>query len=218
MDEMPKPTVDPAVFDPKTWVAAIVGGVVLGEALWAMLQILIRDWAMPALVNLMGQGPTQNPGAFELQPLFIAFVEACLAGILLVIILAATRGKKRVVRVRRAVTPPPQERQMPTSPQLETPPILDSFQTERPVATDATYPAYTAPLPTYPSFEPIPAPEPMATAVFERPVAPPPLVKEAPKPAVAEPAKPQSAPQPKPKKPKPVYYNIVGEPIESDEE
>jgi hypothetical protein len=227
MDETPKtPSTDPAVFDPKRWVAAIVGGVVLGEALWALLQILVRDWATPALTNLMGQGPTQNQRAFELQPLFIAFVEACLAGILLVIILAATRSKTRVVRVRRAPAVPSQHREVvSTIPQRSIPQTVDPLPVERPVSSlpvNTAYPDYTAPISTYPPFEPTPAPEPMATSVFERPVPPAPLATETPKPTLTEPPKPQPKPQPKPeskpKKPKPVYYNIVGEPIESDEE
>ena len=39
--------------EPRRWIAAIVGGVLLGEAMWAMLQLLIRDWAAPALANAL---------------------------------------------------------------------------------------------------------------------------------------------------------------------
>jgi hypothetical protein len=83
--------------DPRKWIPAIVGAVLLGEALWSLLQLLLRDWAAPAFMNLLGQGPTQNQNAFLPQPLLIAFVEACLAGIVLVLLMAWSTRRSRVL-------------------------------------------------------------------------------------------------------------------------
>jgi hypothetical protein len=213
MDETAKvPAPDSAVSDPKRWVAAIVGAVLLGEALWVMLQILIRDWAMPALVNLLGQGPTQNKDAFEPQPLLVAFIEACLAAILLVLIMAWTRRRTRVLRVTiprtsgvaqkaPSIAPP-----IPTSSSvpLDLPPLVRQSDIEQPVTTA---------LPATPIASP--------TEMFWKPTSP--YVPDVPAREAAKPApEPQSmppapAPPTKPKKTKPVYYNIVGEPINDDE-
>jgi hypothetical protein len=173
--------------------------VLLGEALWSMLQLVIRDWAAPALANAMGQGPTQNPAAFEPLPLVMAFVEACVAAIVLVLLMSWAQRRTRVV-VRTVAAPV--------------------------VSSGAAAPRITASTPASSTPVVVPAPRPAAVPVASvvaqpaapivppasAPVAPaqaPPAAPVAPQPSAAKPAAPAA-----PKKPKTIYYNSVGEPIE----
>jgi len=234
--------------DPRRWIAAIVGGVVLGEALWTLLQLLIRDWALPALMNAFGQGPTQNQNAFLPQPLFVAFIEACLAGIFLVLLMAwAGRGARRVRVIvdSRATSPAPTMTPQgalgraaadyaPTVPA----PVPQAASVSAAAATPvvvATVPQPAMPMDVAPvvsaarvelPVEPMRGPATpqaaaetaewkVATESASVPVA-------APVPAATQAAPPKPAPAPVPakgksKKPKTVYYNSVGEPIESDD-
>ena len=217
MEETPKlRPVDAGTFDPKRWVGAVVGGVVLGEALWSMLQLLIRDWATPALMNLLGQGPTQNREAFLPQPLLLAFVEVCLGGILLVLILAWTNRGRRVVRVSVARAPSTQERApaapTPASPVVPPPAMVSPATRE---LTPAAVPQPVSRMGATETQPPAFSPAPESVAAATRTVTPPlAAVPVAPPSAESAQAKPKS----KPKKSKPVYYNIVGEPVESDDE
>lgn len=232
--------------DPRRWIAAIVGGVVLGEALWSLLQLLIRDWAMPALMNALGQGPTQNQNAFLPQPLFVAFIESCLAGILLVLLMAwSGRGRRRV----RVIVEPRAVSSVPVAPAPASRPAAASYAPAVPapvpqaagVSAPAATPVVVATVPTpAPTMEPAPV---VSAARVELPVEPTrapipntavetaewkvaaesasaPVAPPVPAASQAAPPKPGPAAVPtkaKSKKPKTVYYNIVGEPIESDE-
>jgi hypothetical protein len=228
--------------DPRRWIAAIVGGVVLGEALWSLLQLLIRDWAMPALVNALGQGPTQNQNAFLPQPLFVAFIEACLAGIFLVLLMAwSGRGRRKVrviVESRAARTVPAAAAPAPVPAATSYAPPTPAPVLAASVSAPATPVVVAAVPPTSSAMHPAPV---VSAAGVELPVEPArPVVTsqeataetaewkvaaEKPVPIAAPttvttqaPPKPAPAPvPPKSKKPKTVYYNIVGEPIESDE-
>jgi hypothetical protein len=194
----PQPVV--SATEPRRWIAAIVGGVLLGEALWSMLQLLIRDWAAPALANAMGQGPTQNPAAFEPLPLVVAFVEACVAAIVLVLLMAWAQRKTRVVvrTVTAAVAP-------------------SVAATSRVAAPSAVAPApAVAPVPRPVAAIPIASVAAPALPFASTPVAPasgaPAAAPVAATPVAPQPSKPASPPAPK--KPKTIYYNSVGEPIE----
>ena len=195
----PQPVV--SVTEPRRWIAAIVGGVLLGEALWSMLQLLIRDWAAPAVANAMGQGPTQNPAAFEPLPLVVAFVEACMAAIVLVLLMAWAQRKTRVVvrTVTAAVAP-----SVPATPRA-------AAQSAVVPAPAVAAPRPVAAIPVAPvAAPPVAAP---AVPVASTPVAPASAAAPVAATAVApQPSKPASPPAPK--KPKTIYYNSVGEPIE----
>lgn len=229
--------------DPRRWIAAIVGGVMLGEALWSLLQLLIRDWAMPALVNAFGQGPTQNQNAFLPQPLFVAFIEACLAGIFLVLLMAwSGRGRRRV----RVIVESRAARTVPAATAAAAPapvPAATSYAPPPPVpAAGVSAPATPVVVAAVPRNAPGIEPAPVVSAArVELPVEPArsvvtskaaaetaewkvaaeghvPVASPTPASTQAAPPKPAPAPVPaKSKKPKTVYYNIVGEPIESDE-
>jgi hypothetical protein len=199
--------------DPRRWIAAIVGGVLLGEALWAMLQLLIRDWATPALLNATGQGPTQNAAAFEPLPLLIAFVEACAAGIVLLLLMKWAQRQTRVIVTGRAVAA---TGTVSTASQKVVRPQAEALPVE-PVAAPAPVIAPTPPMVV--TANPVVAAPAMATPVISAPptstippqvpTAVPPATPMAPVAAASKPTQP-----PAPKKPKVVYYNSVGEPIE----
>jgi hypothetical protein len=205
--------------EPRRWIAAIVGGVVLGEALWSMLQILVRDWAAPALTNAMGQGPTKNPGAFDPLPLVIAFVEACAAAIILVLLMAWAQRRVRVV-VRTVTAPVAAQVAVPPA---ATTPVARTVQASEPrVALTPVVPsAPAAPV----MAAQVPTPRPIPPVVTQPAVVQPTPVAAAPAVSAPTPVAPVAAPVPAvqapakaapiaPKKPKVIYYNSVGEPIE----
>jgi hypothetical protein len=190
--------------EPRRWIAAIVGGVVLGEALWAMLQLLIRDWATPALLNATGQGPTQNPAAFEPLPLVIAFVETCAAAIVLVLLMAWAQKKTRMV-VRTVAAPM-------ASAAAARPTVVPPSVAVPPAPAVAPRPVAAVPVPPV-AAQPVAAPVPVASA----PVAPAQtatIAAPVAAPVAPQPTAPKAATPPAPKKPKTIYYNSVGEPIE----
>ena len=216
--------------EPRRWIAAIVGGVVLGEALWSMLQILVRDWAAPALTKAMGQEPTKNPGAFDPLPLVIAFVEACAAAIILVLLMAWAQRRVRVVV--RTVTAPaavqvvapaavavpavvavgatPVARAVQTEPRVVPAPVAPAAPAAPVVTTQVTAPRPAAPIP---SATPPAVPRSVAAApVASTSVASTSVPSTAAPPAAVQ-TPPKAAPA-APKKPKTIYYNSVGEPIE----
>lgn len=231
--------------DPRRWIAAIVGGVVLGEALWTLLQLLIRDWALPALMNAFGQGPTQNQNAFLPQPLFVAFIEACLAGIFLVLLMAwSGRGARRVrvIVESRATSPALTPEVAPArAASVYAPTVPGPVPQAAGVSAAAATPVVVATVPQ--TAIPMDAAPVVSAARVELPVertrvpisnaaaetaewkvaaekASVPVATPVPAPTQAAPPKPAPAPVPakeKSKKPKTVYYNSVGDPIESDD-
>jgi hypothetical protein len=211
---------------PRHWIGSIVGGVLLGEALWAMLQILIRDWAAPAILNATGQGPTQNTAAFEPLPLVIAFIEACVAGIVLLLLMSWAQRRARVVTIAAVKSVAATTVAAATPASVVPAPVVPAMERRsepRPVAVPAYAPtrvaasaprvassantATTAPLAAIPETAAAPPTAPIAVEPLTvQPVATQPVVAQV---AAAKPASP-----PTPKKPKTVYYNSVGEPIE----
>jgi hypothetical protein len=216
--------------DPRKWIPAIIGAVLLGESLWSLLQLLVRDWAVPAISNLLGQGPTHNQNAFLPQPLFIAFVETCLAGILLVLLMAWSTRRSWSVRlsvdqpatlsVPSAPRSPESVRTAPTVPAASivptpapiAPPPAAPPRIEAPATSQLPREAEVAPIRTIvPETRPASPISTAETAELSEASAAPLASAATPKPPVPAPAPPKS------KKPKKVYYNIVGEPIESDD-
>jgi hypothetical protein len=239
VSDTPKVPVVPAN-DPGKWISAIVGGVILGEALWSLIQLLVRDWGVPALTIVLGQGPTQNQSAFLPLPLLVAFIEVCLAGILLAILMAwsgrGSRGRRVrvIVESRAASSPAPAQSYVPPAP-VETPayipPAAPVAPAPAPLAMpDQVSPKFSAPVAT-PARVPVVGearlePERGSGTAIMAPSAPsadasPSTDRMRPQPSPAPAAQPAPvvppAPPAKSKKPKKVYYNIVGEPIESDE-
>ena len=225
MSDTPKMSVSLSS-DPRKWIPAIVGAVMLGEALWSLFQLLLRDWAVPAVMNLLGQGPTQNQNAFLAQPLLVAFIETCLAGIILVLLMAWSTRRSWTVRVAvdqpatiavpSTVSAPPVVRNAPTVPTASLAPAAAPQPAPGPRIVPPTAPAPSREIETQPPSATVPefkhAPSILTSETAELADAPAPPVA-----AAAAPKPPAPAPAAKSKKPKKVYYNIVGEPIESDE-
>jgi len=173
----------PTGWDLRLSVRRLVAAVIVGEAIWSLLVSIINNLAVPALARVMGGDP-QSPlylgkGDINIPALLISMLQACLAGIVAVIVNAWPQ-KARQVR--------PSTVRVPKTPRSSAPPSITAPSVATPVRTEA--PAIQGD---------------------------PPVAEMPPTPQPATSAK-QSEPPAKPKKPKQVYYNIVGDPIEDDEE
>ena len=224
--------------DPRKWIGRILMAVILGEAIWNLIVSIMNNLVVPWLGDLFGQSSglptsfTQRP--YNYPDLFVSFLEFCIAGLVAAIINYFFQ-RPRAVRVKPGKSPvlvPPVEpvRLVPRTeapaaqPQMVTAPAT----TAQPAPTP---PTLTKSAPTAPVVKPDPiiraapviaAPPTPVPVVAPTPIAKPSPVTPAPPPAAASVAKPQPAPpkaEPaKPKKSKEVYYNIVGEPMPSDDD
>ena len=178
---------------PSHWIARVLIAVLLAEGIWGLIVSLTRDLLVPFLAQQMGADP-QSPlylgkGVYSFPALFVAVLQLCFAGIVAAALNAwVNRG--------------------PKAPRVKTIRVRKVLvKQEGPKApTPAAGPlSITAPPP------PAAAPIPAAAATGQAPQAP-----SAPQPVAVAPA-PAAAPS-KPQKPKEVYYNIVGEPINPTED
>jgi large-conductance mechanosensitive channel len=168
-------------------VRRLVVAVILGEAIWSLLVSVTNNLAIPVLARVMGGDP-QSPlylgkGDINIPALLISILQACLAGIVAVLV---NSWPQKGRRTRPAVVRAAANTQRASVPASIAPPSI--------VAPAVTEIVQGEPSPA----EAPPAPKPAAPLSA-------PSVKEAKPPA-------------KPKKPRQVYYNIVGEPIEDDDE
>jgi hypothetical protein len=208
MDEIPKAS--SAQLPPQDtgrWIGRVVVAVILAEAIWGFIVSLTNSLVLPALARIMGGDP-QSPlylgkGDFNVPAIFSSILEVCLSGIVAVILYQWTRSAPRVrvkaVKVRTVAA----KTSMPSiAPISVTPP--------------------PASVPSVPAVTPQPISVPPPAAVSAPPVQPsaaaPPITTAAqqPSPSAPKPAAPAKAE--KPKKPREVYYNIVGEPINPTED
>jgi hypothetical protein len=171
------PELSPA--DSRTWIARILIGVVLGEAIWGFLASITANLALPAMARFMG-ADAQSPlylgkGDFNVAALFTSLLELCLAGIVAVLLNSWSR---RARHVRSKPTRPVPAAAQPKSPLVARPADL--------------------------SISPAANTEMQANSTV----------------TIVQPAQPspQGTEPPKQKPPKKVYYNIVGEPVETDDE
>jgi hypothetical protein len=208
MDEVLKasPPESPAA-ESRRWIGRFLIAVVLGEAIWGFLVSITTNLAQPAMSRVLGADP-QSPlylgrGDINVPALFTSVVELCFAGIAAVILNAWTQKPVRTVVVRQRPVAMPQPASAPNPAPV---PSSAPLSISAPVATPA--PVVNAPVAA-----PADSPAPAAAAAI--PTTPPePTVQPAPQ----EKRSPQSVAPATPKKPKKVYYNIVGEAIESDDE
>src|SRR5262245_22522279 len=175
-------------WDLRLSVRRLVAAVILGEAIWGLLVSVTNNLAVPGLARVMGGDP-QSPlylgkGVINIPALLISILQACLAGIVAVLVNSwPQKGRRMRPAPVRAVT---------------------TTQPPRAAAPSVAPPSIVAPAVTeVVRSEPSPAETPSV-----------------PKPAASVPAPSVKKPEPpaKPKKPKQVYYNIVGEPIADDDE
>ena len=188
----------------KRWIGRFLIAVVLGEAIWAFLVAITNHLAIPAMARLIGVADEQSPlylghGDYNVPALFAAVLQLCLAGIVAVLL---NSWSQRGGRVRtRVVSRTAVSRIDSVAPSILAPPVTTSAAAPSITSSAATPIAGTPPAPA--NTPSVPA-QPVAASV------------QTPVPQPTQAAPPSSSPA-KPKKAKPVYYNIVGEPIEDDE-
>ncbi len=185
------------------WLGLVVSAVVLAEGIWNTVASLTKSLLLPLMARAIG-GDAQSPlgkGDFNIPDLFISLLELCLAGIVFLSIKAwVTRAAPAARRVRQAA---------PSGVPAEKPAIAPPAQaaSAAPVAPSPVPPPAPPPAP--------PLPSPALAQVPTAPIAPEP----SPAPIPPPPSTTKKACKPKkPEKPKEVYYNIVGEPINPTED
>ena len=245
MDQPAKPFTSGGA-DARRWMARLIIAVILGEALWGLIVSVVNNVFVPWLGDVMGPSSglptsfTQRP--YNYPDLFVSVFEFCIAGLVAAVVNyffqqpttrrvktskspvpAVPPGPIRVVpqvapSAALAETAPPQFGVIPA-----TSPMPDPAQDARlyPVIPSILVPAAPEGGRSSPSVPQPAAAPPVATTAETKPAdiarapanpVPPSPVRPTPK---AEPVKAEPA---KPKKPKNVYYNIVGEPVSSDDD
>jgi hypothetical protein len=206
--------------DARKWIGRIIMAVILGEAIWSLIVSVMNNLVVPWLGDVMGQSSglpssfTQRP--YDYPDLFISVLEVCVAGIV-ALILNYFLQRQRPGRVKPVKSPAPTA---PVEPARVVPPTAAAATTQAKSPAAPSAPVVkpdpvTPPVPvTVAPAAPFVALRPVARAVAVAPPAPPVANSVAVKPL---PSAPKAAP-PKLKKPKEVYYNIVGEPMPSDED
>jgi hypothetical protein len=217
------------------WIGRIIIAVILGEAIWGLLVSLMNNVVVPWLGDLMGSS-SSLPTSFTQRPynypeLFVSLLELCVAGLAAAVLnyFFQRQGSGKVKPPRSSpyiASVEPVRPASPTSPRLT-----------EPVAPPAPKPQVAPPQPPPPqppkleAIAPQAAPPPVSPDLASRPepVAASPAAPAPPAPSVAPvtaapnlaPKPPAPAPTPetaKPRKQKAVYYNIVGEPVSSDDD
>lgn len=186
--------------DSKKWIVRIALALLLGQAIWGLVTALTGSLLVPLIARVMGNDPNSplylGKGTIDVPTVFVSIVEFCLAGIVAVMMNSWVQKGPGAVR-RKVVSP------SPGSLSLTGPPVAPT-----PVAKPEAPPVVAAP--------PI-----EAVPVVQAAAPTPPVVAQAPGKPVQAPSKPAqapAAPPAKPKKPKEVYYNIVGDPVSMDDE
>jgi len=203
MDESAKvfaPELSPA--GSRKWIGRLVVAVVLGAAIWNFVASLTVNLIVPGLARVMETDPQSalylGKGDINVAALFISLLELCFALITAFALSAIFDRAPRAAR-RKPVAVPTRA----AAPSIA-PPSISSSPQKPPVERKEPAPAISQLIPA--------APPPPANAP-ERVAPQPAAAQPAPAPTAAAPAKPS-----KPAKPKRVYYNIVGERIEEDDE
>lgn len=193
MDESAKPS---SGLSSGKLIGLILAAVVLAEGIWGILVSLTRSLLLPLLARVLGGDP-QSPlylgkGDLSIPDLFGAVVQLCLAGIVFLLIRswAAKPDRTRMARVQKAAPRP-----VPSA-------VADNKSVV--AVAQAASAANVAPV--------VPATPAQSAAPIMRSEKPPASTRPAS-------AKPAETPKPqKPEKPREVYYNLVGEPINPTED
>jgi large-conductance mechanosensitive channel len=209
--------------DARKWIGRIIMAVILGEAIWGLIVSVMNNLVVPWLGDVMGQSSglptsfTQRP--YDYPDLFVSVLEFCIAGIMAVILnyFFQWQGAVRVKPVKGSAPTAPVEpaRVVPqgataAARTLATSPAAPPAPVAKPDPVTPPAPVTLAPA----APDPFVALGPVARPVAVAPSAPPVANSVAAKPL---PSAPKAEPS-KLKKPKEVYYNIVGEAVPSDED
>ncbi len=214
MDQTVKPFTSEAM-DTRRWIARIIMAVILGEAIWGLIVSVMNNVVVPWLGDVMGQSAglptsfTQRP--YNYPDLFVSVLEFCIAALVAAVLnyffqAGTTKTIRTVKRSSPAVEP---ARVFPQ-------PTTTAALTQTPSPYTPPAPAVKAEPVTVPAPAAVSAAPPPTPAARPAALAPTTPVDEA---VVAKPIPPVPKTEPaKPKKTKDVYYNIVGEPMPSDDE
>ena len=196
MDESSKtfaPEISPA--GSKKWIGRLIIAVVLGAAIWNFVVSLTSAVVLPGLARVMETDP-QSPlylgkGDFNIPVLFASILELCFAALAALLVSSWSQRRPAVARRKAPAAAPAANLSFsaPAAPRAPASPVA---------AAVAATPA------------PVAAPQQQASSAAAPKI---PVAQAPPAPKPAEPAKPA-----KPKPPKEVYYNLVGEPVEPDDE
>ena len=174
------------------WIPKIILAVILAEAIWGLIVSLTNNLVLPALAGVMGGDPRSplylGKGDFNVPAIFSSILQLCLAGMVAVLLNHWSRPGAARVRANKA--------------------NLRAAAAQASISSHSPTPAMPAP---------VSAPPTPAVAPHSGPV-PSPMPAAAPQPKVATAQLAASSRPEKPKKPKEVYYNIVGEPINPTED
>jgi hypothetical protein len=214
--------------NPRNWIGRIIMAVILGEAIWNLIVSAMNNLVVPWLGDVLGQSSglptsfTQRP--YNYPDFFVSLLEFGIAGLVAAILnyFFQRPTAPRAKPAKSAIPAAPVGPARMISPEAMAAAQAQLAKTDIPVvkpgptlaAAPATRPDSVAPA----------APVAAAPASQAPPVAPPPAKPAAPSPPpvaspVAKPVPPAPKVEPpKPKKPKEVYYNIVGEPMPSDDD
>jgi len=198
MDALSNPlAADLSPAESRKWMGRLLVAVLLGAAIWNFVASLTGAVVLPALARVMETDP-QSPlylgkGDFNFPALFTSILELCFAAIAALMVNSWSQRRPRTARRKSAAVAPA------TGLSISAPaaaPFREPMSQVPPaIAAPAVLPSVSQPG------------SPPPQAVPKIPVA------QAPAPP---PAKSEKLAKPKP--PKEVYYNIVGEPVERDDE
>lgn len=211
MDENTSPVSAPAL-DTRGWIPKIILAVILAEGIWSVIVSLTHSLILPALVRFIGD--SQSPlgkGDFDISAIFSSILQICLAGI--VAIALSYWSRPRPVRRRVKIA-----RTAPAATKTSTPGVSSKGIPSILAVPPVPGPANVATAPVEPEMAAPPAPTVLTAAAPTQAapsIAPPVSQPTASVARMPVPAKPAATA--KPQKPKEVYYNIVGEPINPTE-
>ena len=185
--------------DSSRWIGRVVIAVIVAEAIWGLIVSLTNNLVLPAMARIM-EADVQSPlylgkGDFNVPALFASVLELCFAGIVAVSLNAWLQRKRKLARTKSVrLTPPPVAQ-------------TGAAAASPPTAVAPTQTASAKPVQTKTSL----APQPVAQSSATPSPTPP-----------SSPSAPPSTSEAKPTKPKPpkkeVFYNIVGEPLTSEDD
>ncbi len=220
MDQPAKPFTSEG--DTRRWIGRLIIAVLLGEATWGLIVSFMNHVFVPWLGDVMGQSSglptsfTQRP--YNYPELFVSIFEFCIAGLVAAVL--NYFFQRSPARKIKTVRDPVAVRPVPVTPVQFLPTISEPPARVAPVENPVPAPAANAeaiavpePVRVVPPQPAPPAPVPSAIKPVAVPVPAPPVAT----PVAAKPPTPKAEPA-KPKKPKEVYYNIVGEPMPSDDD
>ena len=184
--------------DSSRWIGRVVIAVIVAEAIWSLIVSLTNNLALPAMARIV-EADAQSPlylgkGDFNVPALFASVLELCFAGIVAVSLNAWLQRKPKLARTKSVrLTPPVAQTRAPAA--------------SPPTTMAPTQTVSAVPVQTKTSVTPQPVAHSSATPLPTLP---------------SSPSAPPSASKAKPTKPKPpkkeVFYNIVGEPLTSEDD